>query len=302
MSKQPADGRMSFAADDHAAEAPPLVGAGAGARSRRAARAPTSPHAHKFRAVTGGLVGFAVATVVVAIAILSGSNKAGSASAWSQWKPPDSGSQAPREIADHLAPFYRISSVDQLAVVTIVNLSDPANPLNVAVRPDANSSTVSVVPGTTVAFNLCGLGPNCAISAGQPSPDRLLLLRREALELALYTFRYDSRADNVVAILPPGHTTPTSTLSAKPPAGNAPAASKPLSVGLLFLRQELQPWLDRPLSETLPEQFPPPIAQMRSAPEAGLVQQITARGLFQQRLIQAQDGSRLIVLDPVPPQ
>jgi hypothetical protein len=41
---------------------------------------------------------------------------------------------------------------------------------------------------------------------------------------------------------------------------------------------------------------------MGSAPEAGLVDQITARGLFSEKMVQAQDGSNLIVLDPLPPQ
>ena len=41
---------------------------------------------------------------------------------------------------------------------------------------------------------------------------------------------------------------------------------------------------------------------MSSAPEAGLVDQITARGLFSENVEQAQDGSNLIVLNPLPPQ
>jgi hypothetical protein len=131
----------------------------------------------------------------------------------------------------------------------------------------------------------------------------LLLLRREALELALYTFRYISGVTNVVAILPPGHTVQTSTLTAKPPPASSTATNnKPLSIALLFLRDELQPWLAQPVVNTLPEQFPPAVDQMRSAPEAGLVEQITARGLFSQHLVTAQDGSTLIVLDPLPPQ
>ena len=40
---------------------------------------------------------------------------------------------------------------------------------------------------------------------------------------------------------------------------------------------------------------------MPKAPEAGLVDQVTARGLFSEQLQQAQDGSSLIVLDPLPP-
>ena len=41
---------------------------------------------------------------------------------------------------------------------------------------------------------------------------------------------------------------------------------------------------------------------MAHAPEAGLVDQLTARGLFSEQLQQAQDGSNLIVLNPLPPQ
>jgi hypothetical protein len=39
-----------------------------------------------------------------------------------------------------------------------------------------------------------------------------------------------------------------------------------------------------------------------SAPEASLVEQITARGMFTENVEQAQDGSQLIVLNPLPPQ
>jgi hypothetical protein len=162
---------------------------------------------------------------------------------------------------------------------------------------------VSLLTGKTVAFNLCGIGgKNCAIGVGTPSSARLLLLRREALELALYTFKYVGGVSNVVAILPPGRTTTAGTpgtLSTSSPLSKP--TTKPLNVALLFLHDELRPWLDRPLAQTLPEDVPPTVAQMRSAPEAGLVEQITARGLFSQTLSQAQDGSNLIVLDPLPP-
>jgi hypothetical protein len=94
----------------------------------------------------------------------------------------------------------------------------------------------------------------------------------------------------------------TSALSAKPPTSTAASALKPVDVAVLFVHDELKPWLDQPLSNTLPEQFPPTVSQMASAPEAALVDQITARGLFSEHLVQAQDGSSLIVLDPLPPQ
>jgi len=291
-----------FAAEEHAAEAPMKARAGISS-PRSALRRETSPHAHKFRVATAALVGIAI--VAIAIAIGAGTRKSATAQSaqWSDWSPPDNGSLGAREIADHLAPLYRISSVDQLAVVTVVNLSDPSNPLKVAVRSDPSSSSVSVLSGNTIAYNLCGIGgSNCAIGVGQPSADRLLLLRREALELAMYTFKYISGTQNVVAILPPGHTTTTSTLTTRPPTSNSSSTTKPLNVALLFVKQELQPFLTQPLAAILPEQFPPTVSQMRAAPEAGLVDQITARGLFSQSLVQAQDGSTLIMLDPLPPQ
>jgi hypothetical protein len=174
----------------------------------------------------------------------------------------------------------------------------------VAVRPSSTSSQVSLLSGNTIAYNLCGFGgKDCAIGVGKPSANRLLLLRREALELALYTFKYIGGTQNVVAILPPGHPEQPPTLSKKPPSAKATqAATKPVDIAVLFVRPELAPLLRDPLVQILPEAAPPTVAQMRKAPEAGLVDQVTARGLFSEQLQQAQDGSNLIVLNPLPPQ
>ena len=266
----------------------------------------------------GALVGIAIGAIVVAVAVISSSNNSAPKTAWSDWQPPDSGTLGAREIADHVAPTYRISAVDQLDVITVVNLANatasaaasatgsPTNGLQVAVHFDPSNSQVSLLSGNTIAYNLCGVGgTDCAIGVGQPSTDRLLLLRREALELALYTFKYISGVQNVVAILPPGHTQQTSTLTSKPPASNSKATNKPVDIAVLFVRDELKPWLSQPLKDTFPEQLPPTVPQLslwRNTEEAGLVDQITAHGLFTERLVQAQDGSNLIVLDPLPPQ
>jgi hypothetical protein len=261
------------------------------------------------------LVGFAIGALAVAVILLINGSKSVSSVPWSSWQPPDSGTLGAREIADHVAPLYRISGTDQLAVVTVVNLANAtaaqaagqtgvsnqaSSGLQVAVRSDPTSSALSLLSGNTIAYNLCGIGsPNCSIGVGTPSTDRLLLLRREALELALYTFRYISGTANVVALLPPGHTTTSCTLCSKP---NQKAVTKPVNIALLFLHDELQPWLQQPLSATLPEQFPPTVDQVASAPEAPLVEQITARGMFAENVEQAQDGSNLLVLTPLAPQ
>jgi hypothetical protein len=302
------------AADEGIAER--ALPASVGVRREHSVSGRGSPHAHKFRVATALLVGFALGALAVAGAILANGSTHTSSVPWSSWKPPDGGTLGASEIADHLAPLYRISNTDQLAVVTVVNLananataaqaasgtnsSSQSSGLSVAVRSNQSGSAVSLLNGNTIAYNLCGIGgSNCAIGVGQPSAARLLLLRREALELALYTFKYISGTENVVAILPPGYTTVACTgLCAKP---NERATIKPLNMGLLFLHDELSPWLSQPLAQTLPEPFPPFVSQMDSAPEAGLVEQITARGMFSETIEHAQDGSGLLVLTPLPP-
>ncbi len=308
------------ASEEHAAD-PPLSAKVGMALRRRDATSEPSPHSRKFRVATATLVGLAVGAIVIAVALAGGNSKTATPAAWSNWAPPDSGNLGARDIADHVAPFYRLSAADQLAVVTVINLTNASaasaassgsgtgtgsaanSGLQVAVKPDPTSSAVSLLSGTTIGYNLCGIGgANCAIGIGQPSTDRLLLLRREALELALYTFKYDHGVDNVVAILPPGQMQTTGTLTTTPPPLRKSSSAKPVDVAVLFVRPELQPWLSQPLTDTLPEQFPPSVAEMATAPEAGLVDQITARGLFSEKMVQAQDGSNLIVLDPLPPQ
>jgi hypothetical protein len=305
--------------DDHAVGAVSAPKASAQAQ-RRAQRSASSPHASKFRLATAVLVGLAVAAIAVAVTVGVSNHTSQPSAPWSTWQPSEGGTLGARDIAGYVAPFYRISAVDQLAVVTVVNLessaaaaaaqqaaasgttaSNSGSGLQVAVRPSPTSSAVSLLTGNTIAYNLCGIGGKaCGIGVGTPSNARLLLLRREALELALYTFKYIHGVQNVVAILPPGRTTQTSTLSRKPPTSDT--KSQPLDMAVLFVRQELQPLLDQPLSATFPEPNPPTVAEMSRAPEAGLVDQITARGLFSEKLQQAQDGSSLIVLDPLPPQ
>jgi hypothetical protein len=276
-------------------------------------------YAQRFTFALAMLAGVAVAGVVIAIVLAARGPSTSSSGPWSAWAPQDRGLQGAREIADHIAPLYRISGVDQLAVVTVSNLGNPnaaasattssatsqssaGGPL-VAVRPSANSSSVSLISGSTIAYNLCGLGSsNCSIGVGTPSTDRLLLLRREALELALYTFKYLPSTQNVVALLPPGRQATTSSLTARPPS--ATTATKPLDMALLFQHQELSPFLSHPVDETLTEQFPPTVPQVplwKQTTEAALVEQITARGIFSEHMTTAQDGTNLIVLDPLPP-
>jgi hypothetical protein len=308
MSERPPN--IVRASDEHTADRP--LGAAAAVTQRRSSRSDSSPHAHKFRVATVMLAGLAIGAIVIAVTILSQASNGGPSQQWSQWHPLDGGVQGAREIADHLAPFYRIDGVNQLAVVTVINLGNPndVNPttgapqgLQVAVRTDPSSGSLSLLSGNTIAFDLCGIGSsNCAIGVGKPSSLRLLLLKREALELALYTFKYIPSTDNVVAILPPGttKTTPCVGLCATPQK----TTTQHVDLALLFLHDELQPFLTQPLNQTLTSTYPPPVAELplwAQTQEAGLVEQVTARGLFSEQTVNAQDGSNMIELNQLPP-
>ena len=259
-------------------------------------------HTRKFRLALVALLVVCLGSLGAALALSAGRRHQMVAGTWSIWSPPDSGLTGAQEIADYLAPYYRATPADQLAVVTAVNLKNPASPLQIVVPSTGSSGSLIPLPLTsTVLFNLCGTGSaDCSIGAGTPSSARLLLLRREALELALYTFKYIGSAQTVVAVLPPGKTTQGCVgICAKP---NVKLTTKPLSLALAFDRSELGPWLGRPVRETLPEEIPPTVSQMTSAPEAELVSVLTAHGLFSERVEQAQDGSSVVVLSPLPPQ
>jgi hypothetical protein len=272
-------------------------------RERERARPPRASHAHRFRWAFATLVALGLCALGGAVALSSSGGRVQSGGGdWSAFSPANSGLSGAQEIADFVAPYYRATPSNQLAVVTAVNLNDPNNPLQVAVPSSGNSGAlVPLSPSSTVVYNLCGVGSsNCSIGVGQPSAARLLLLRREALELALYTFKYLGNVHSVVAILPPGKTRQGCTGICPQP--QTKTTTKSLNVALAFDRAELSPWLSRPLRTTLPETLPPTVSQIQSAPEAELISIITAHGLFAEKTEQGQDGSTVIVLSPMPPQ
>jgi hypothetical protein len=297
--------RRLRAGKDHAAGAP-LSAPGLALQARNPAN-PPSRHSSKFRVAIAALLVLGLAAIGTAVALSSSTTRqAGSSGGWSVWQPQDSGLQGAQEIADFVAPYYRASPAYQLSVITAMNLNDPSNPVQVVVPSPGSPNGLQALPASsTIAYNLCGVGSHdCSIGVGTASSQRLLLLRREALELALYTFKYISAVQTVVAVLPPGHTVQSSHLSSKPPTGSQTSSNntKPVTLAVAFDRKELQPWLDRPLRDTLPEPIPPTVDEMANAPEAELVSVITAHGLFAEQTEQAQDGSKVLVLTPQAPQ
>ena len=66
---------------------------------------------------------------------------------------------------------------------------------------------ITDIGGTRLLYTMDGLGPNGSIKGGTPSEARLKVIHREALELALYTFRYLPDAESVddAAAAAPAH-------------------------------------------------------------------------------------------------
>ena len=240
---------------------------------------PPSQHAPRFRMLTGGLVGVAIgALAAAAVLVAGGGPKPGPV--WSPWKPSDRDtSKGAEQIARHVAPSYRLPTGDQLVLVTggPLKVADLDLPVRIAVAGGTGSSdNYRLVQGRSVMYVLCGLGPRCAIAKGKPSTERFLLLRREALELALYSFRYLRSLDNVVALLPPA-------------PGQRPRNA------MFFRRSDVEPALTRPLTATLPSP-PPTLNALPESPEATIIERLTDRNLFAYSFQQGQDLGAFLVL------
>jgi hypothetical protein len=247
-----------------------------GAVERYEPRTPP-PYAGRFRlvfAILGGIVGAAAAAVVL---LAGASDKSDTVSGgWSYWHPTKDGQGAFQQIADHVGTGYRLQDGKQLVAVTGGPLELANLPVTVAVKPLTSGGNISLVEGNGVLYTLCGLGKKCAIASGKPTQVRHLLLRRESLELALYTFRYVRDVDLVVVFLPP------------PPGKDA-------SQAMLYRAKDVKGELKRPLGATLPGPAPRP--NSFPAGQAASINALTAPHLFKFTLEQGQNASVFLVLD-----
>lgn len=212
-----------------------------------------APHAARFQFVYGVLIGVAIAALAAAVIAFSGGDKSQTValSTWSSWQPTRGAGDPIQQIVDHVAPEYRLASGKQAVAVTGGPSQIEGIPLVVAVRSDpAHNGDVSILDNKKVVlYRMCGLGKDCTIKEGKPSKERGLLMRREALELALYTFNYVADIDAVTVLMPPAADPKTKKLS---------------HVALLFRPQDVQPSLQNPLVDTLPGPTPSVKTLMRS--------------------------------------
>ena len=206
---------------------------------------PTGRYKLRFGLLYGGLAAVFIAAVVGLAAELtkSSSSTQVSAKGWSDWRP-DSGTtgQMATQIAQHVARQYKLNKAGAplLAVVAgppqVTSGTHNIAVSNIAVKKAAASAAgIEIVPsGSTWKEQLCGIGGSgCSIPTGKPSETRGRLVRREALEVALYTFKFVPTIKSIVAFMPP-------------PAGQPPST-------LLYLqRDNFKKELDQPLRKTLP--------------------------------------------------
>ncbi len=242
---------------------------------------------NRFGFIVGGLGGVLLAAAAIALIALtsSGSADEGLYKNWSKWQPEETSmSGGPPEIATHVAPEYKLDDGAQLVNVTAGPLEVQGVPLD-DVLVQAQDS-IHQLSGHAIMYTLSGLGPRGSIVGGTPSKARHRLVRREALELALYTFRYVPDVDMVVAMLPPP----------KPADGQTAqeAAQKNPPQAVFYRPGDLRGQLQVPLGKTVPAKAPTP----DSIPpgEATVIDSLTLSNLFLADFTQTQDLRAHLVL------
>jgi hypothetical protein len=286
-----ADDVMGKAAADAKQVSPNAVGAGVVARPEsRADRARRLAYRSRFAAFYV-LLAVVAGAGVGALLVLVGRGSPAPAPAWSAWEPTGTIDQRVAQIADHVGGQYRLPSGKALVSITHkgppVGTVDGQNVLPVraiAVRPDttggrADESDITTVSGTSaVQYNLCGLGGGCTIPEGKATPERGQLLRREALELALYSFRYLDGVDSTLVLLPPRSD------------GNQATA-------VFLTRNDLRAELRRPLDQTLTAPLTPGVGEI-ALDEQATINRTTGSRVYEYGWLQSQDGSLVAVLTP----
>jgi hypothetical protein len=280
-------------ADDvmrRAAETPQTVPVGQTLPARRESRADRARRlVYRSRfAVMYVLLAVISGAAVGALLVILDRGEPAEPAAWSEFAPVGSAERRAAQIGDRIGDSYRLPSGNPLAAVTYAGAPAIAGQDGgtlqvraIAVETRAEAATAddfeTYNAGSSMMYILCGLGQSCSIREGQPSVERGALLRREALELSLYTFKYVDSVDSVLVLLPPSA------------GGDA--------VSLFLDRDDVRAALDQPLRQTLTAPTTPGVGEM-SAAETALVARLTQSRLYTFRPIQAQDGSLLMALTP----
>ena len=206
---------------------------------------------------------------------------------WSNWRPARGNAQkVTDEIISHISRQYLISkSGGQLIAIvqSAPELTQGTKVLKISeicTLASANAQNCSRLISTSgdIQEEFCGLGDLCSIQRGTASEARERLVRREALEVALYTFKYVPSVNAVIAYMPP-------------PPGQQPSS-------LLFLeRANLQKELSMPLSKTLPLETPP-LPSQTDAKEQKTIDNLTLPVEYAFKPEAVGNGTEALILAP----
>jgi hypothetical protein len=241
--------------------------------------------------ILAAIVGAAVGLLVV-FATGDDSHKA-TTRPWSAWAPQTTGTLGVREIARHVSSQYHLENGALLTSViagpTQIESSQGPIPVSAILvrsgKAGLRQERIGIAfPEAGVFYQLVGTGQNRTIP-GQSTVARGELVRREALELALYTFHYLPQADYVLAFMPP----PTGV-----------SQQSPLFNRVVFLpRTELAGELQRPLKDTLTPGEAKITPSTLTPAQSNEIEALTAGRVFHWDFQQAVDQSALLVLSPV---
>jgi hypothetical protein len=242
-------------------------------------------HRHRFMVIYG-ILGLAVMAGIGGVVVYGG-RSINPGPAWSSWKPTGGGLGAAKQIAEHVSPNYRLPDGNQLVDVIprgpAVSSGGQTIPIPLlAVRgpkgkilPD---QVMQLTNENTFTFSLCGLGSSCSIATGKASVARATLVRREILELALYTFKYVKSVKQIVAFMPP-------------PAGTQPAY-------VVYLQKsDVAQQLRMPLRRTLAPKVP--LQAKMTSTEVQRIDSVTQPRIYKFGISQTQQGDAVLVLAPL---
>ena len=270
------------------------------------AEAPSQPRAlgpapfrARFGFVAGALAGCAVGAGVLALVLATTgpeSEEGRLAANWSKWKPTTAEAYTgASEIAKHIQRGYRNEKRRPLASVSSGRIAVGTIPLVVALPRGDDVELLD--DGLGVQYTLGGSGENGVLEDSTPSKKRHRLLRREALELALYSFRYLPDVTMVVTLLPPA---PRAEQILPKPNGRKKDADedKPgkfQSQALFYRPGDLVSQLQVPLRHTMADRAPP--IDRLEGEEAQRIDSLTLSNLFEYARRQGQDGRAYLVLE-----
>jgi len=241
------------------------------------------PHRHRFVFVYG-LLGGVLAVAIAGVVVYAG-RSINPAPRWSTWHPSGGGLGAAKQIADAVGKSYRLPNGSQLVDViakapSVPGQSGPVPIHYFAIHGAKGADQIYAVSSSdSIMFSLCGLGQSCSIATGKPSVARGTLVRREVLELALYTFKYVGGVKSIVAFMPP------STGTAR-------------QYAVFLQKNDLKNELKTPLAQTLSSRTPLPAAI--PAREVHVIDATTESRVYTFGLSQAQTGDLVLVFKPLP--